>query len=195
MKKPQDDFQLLLRKHFGLSFPTCSICGTHHPIGHCTGKAHLTILWGKWLDRSKTGVTYEIGRQEFWQHERQGGLILAYNHLDGEIRMLFAPLPTPQIALSFCPPILAKPSTKETFPVSGQTFDGPLGAHSNTHCSAQDDKRVLFFLQRNLKSTPDISRILEEMREVLSKLPPAISVSIRATTKSAWRRHVGVENF
>ena len=122
MKKPQDDFQLLLRKHFGLSFPTCSICGTYHPFEHCTGKAHLTILWGLWLDRSKTGVTYEIGRQEFWQHERQGGRILAYNHLDGEIRLLSPPCRLPRLHCRsvhrFRPnlprrrpsPLLAKPS-------------------------------------------------------------------------------------
>ena len=194
MKKPQDDFQLLLRKHFGLSFPTCSICGTHHPIEHCTGKAHLTILWGLWLDRSKTGVTYEIGRQEFWQHERQGGRILAYNHLDGEIRMLFHdPVPTPQIALSFRSPLQAKPSTEETFPAPGQTSDRPLSAHSNTHSSAHDEGRVLLCLRRNLKSTADIPGFLEEILAALSKLPPDSSVSIEAT--GSGRKCLGVESF
>ena len=150
-------------------------------------------------------MTYEAGRQEFWQHERQGGRILAYNHLDGEIRMLFAPLPTPQIALSFCSPLQAKPSTEETFPAPGQTFDGPLSAHSNTHSSAQDEGRVLLCLQRNLKSTADIPSFLEEMREALSKLPPDISVSIEATesgrssvsieTTESGRKCLRVESF
>ena len=118
---------------------------------------------------------------------------MEYNHLDGEIRMVFDPLPTPQIALSFCSPLQAKPSTEETFPAPGQTSDRPLSAHSNTHSSAHDEGRVLLCLRRNLKSTADIPGFLEEIREARSKLPPDISVSIEAT--ESWRKHLRVENF
>ena len=85
MQGPQDACVAHARSYLGLTYLECSFCECPHPFTHCTGKSHSRKVWERWERLKASGVTYGVGRQEFWQYwcER-----LAYNHLDGEIRLI-----------------------------------------------------------------------------------------------------------
>ena len=177
MQAPQDACVLLAHQHLGIAYLECSFCDWPHTFQHCTGKAHLTKVWERWERLKASGVTYGVGRQEFWQYWCEQ---LAYNHLDGEIRLI--PLASAKQSLSINLVALPQSSPSEALLPSGRTSISAAGAQERP-CEIFCQKQT--HILRSRDSRDHCLRTLERLVEVLHKSPDFTPMEMEITLRPA----------